>query len=242
MNSRPLVQATPTPVSPVRRRTRGSLVRGATVVAVALLAGCVPGRLLGNSAPQAATPPGTEERSDLSDPPPVATPVQDPARPGMMKYQAKSPAQPADYLELPLQLVIPRLGVDAPVIAVGQTPEGAMDVPQQAHQVGWYLHSQRPGLTGNAVFAGHLDWYGVDGVFRRLAELGEGDKIVLRAADGQERAYTVEWRRDYPATSEFVADVFGPLPRQAVTLITCGGRWNPATQRYDRRVVVRARR
>jgi LPXTG-site transpeptidase (sortase) family protein len=154
------------------------------------------------------------------------------------------PMRENSYLAMPLRLAIPRLGVDAPIIAVGLTQEGAMDVPQQAHEVGWYEHSQRPGLKGNAVLAGHLDWYGVSGVFRRLAELVAGDTVAIHGADGQERAYTVEWRRSYAASSAIavVGEVFEPLERAALTLITCGGRWNPATQRYDTRVVVRAGR
>jgi LPXTG-site transpeptidase (sortase) family protein len=153
------------------------------------------------------------------------------------------PKEP-DLLAMPLRLAVPKLGIDAPIIAVGLTPEGAMDVPQRAEEVGWYEHSQRPGLRGNAVLAGHLDWYGVDGVFRRLAELEQGDAIVVRAADGQERTYAVEWRRSYPAGNAIavVGEVFEQLGRAALTLITCGGRWNSASQRYDLRVVVRAGR
>ena len=145
---------------------------------------------------------------------------------------------------MPLRLVIPRLAIDAPIIAVGLTQDGAMDVPQQASDVGWYEYSQRPGQKGNAVLAGHLDWYGVNGVFWRLAEAQVGDAVIIRGADRQERAYHVEWRRSYPAGDgvAVVGEVFEPLERASLTLITCSGRWNPAAQRYDARVVVRAGR
>lgn len=162
---------------------------------------------------------------------------------GPTTYRATGPARAAAPFELPLRLVIPKLGVDAPIIAVGLTREGGMDVPQQAHEVGWYQHSERPGHRGNAVLAGHLDWYGVSGVFRRLAQMEGDDRLVIISSDGQERLYTVEWQREFLASNAIavVGEVFEPLERAVLTLITCGGRWNALTQRYDSRVVVRAR-
>jgi LPXTG-site transpeptidase (sortase) family protein len=147
-----------------------------------------------------------------------------------------------DYMELPLRLAIPRLRVDAPVIAVGLTPQLAMDVPQRAEEVGWYEYSTRPGMKGNSILAGHLDWLGQPGVFRQLAEMKQGDTVTIRGADGQERTYAVEWNREWPFVTAPIGTVFEDVDRPALTLITCGGRWNATTQRYDTRVVVRAYR
>jgi sortase (surface protein transpeptidase) len=165
------------------------------------------------------------------------------AEPGFVTYVAQSaPAKQVDHLELPLRLAVPRIGIDGLVVAVGLTRDGAMDVPQRPEDVGWYQYSARPGMKGNAVMAGHLNWYGKDGVFRRLAELGPGDSVVVRAADGEEREYGVEWHQEWPLTAAPVGKIFEPLESPALTLITCGGRWNPATQLYDTRVVIRAKR
>jgi len=179
-----------------------------------------------------------------SSPPPdgaTSTPSSVPV-PAVVTYVADTPARMAAPLALPLRLVVPRLGVDAPIVAVGLTHDGAMDVPQHAGEVGWYQYSARPGTKGNAILAGHLDWYGVEGVFRRLVELGKGDAVVVRAADGQERPYAIEWLREFDVASAPVAEIFEPLAVPALTLITCSGRWNPLTRRYDRRVVARAQR
>lgn len=165
--------------------------------------------------------------------------------PAAITYVAPTPARPrvtVDYMELPLRLAIPRLEVDAPVVSVGLTPERAMDVPQRADQVGWYEYSARPGMKGNSVLAGHLDWNGQPGVFRRLSDMRRGDSVAVRGADGQERSYTVEWTNEWPLATAPVGTVFEPVEQPALTLITCGGRWNTATQRYDTRVVVRALR
>ena len=165
--------------------------------------------------------------------------------PASITYSAATPARPrvtVDYMELPLRLSIPRLGVDAPVISVGLTPEKAMDVPQRADQVGWYEYSARPGMKGNSILAGHLDWFGQPGVFRRLIDMRKGGTVAVRGADGQERPYTVDWANEWPLSSAPVGTIFEPVEQPALTLITCGGRWNQATQRYDTRVVVRALR
>ena len=161
--------------------------------------------------------------------------------PAAITYVASAPAKPrVDYMELPLRLSIPRLGVDAPVISVGLTPQMAMDVPQRADQVGWYEYSARPGMKGNSILAGHLDWNGQPGVFRRLSDMRAGDNVAVRGADGQERVYSVEWTNEWPLATAPVGTIFEPVEQPALTLITCGGRWNATTQRYDTRVVVRA--
>lgn len=172
---------------------------------------------------------------------PTATPAPD-SGPGVLTFQAPAATRVVDHLELPLRLAIPKLKVDAPIIAVGLTAEGAMDVPRRADEVGWYEFGTRPGMKGNAVLAGHLDWYGADGVFRRLADLNGGDTVVIRAANGDERPYGVEWKQEYAVGNAPMAKVFEWQTSAALTLITCGGRWNAAARLYETRIVVRCQR
>lgn len=187
----------------------------------------------------ACAAPGQQPRRPVATPKPTATPDTGPA---LLTFQASGNVRKPDNLVMPLRLAIPRIGVDAPVIAVGLTPEGAMDVPKRAGDVGWYEYSPRPGLPGNAVLAGHLDWQGVTGVFNRLLELRPGDAVAIRTGDGQDRGYRVQWHEEYQVNSAPVERIFEAWPSPALTLITCGGRWNPATRRYDTRVVIRALR
>lgn len=127
-------------------------------------------------------------------------------------------------------------------MAVGVAPSGAMDVSQRAEDIGWYQLGPRPGSRGNAVLAGHLNWQGKVGVFAPLCEMRRGDLVAVRAADGETRAYHTQWIEEYPADNAPVAKVFEPLDDPALTLITCGGYWNPATRRCSTRVVARATR
>jgi hypothetical protein len=207
-----------------RTFSRRSLALAAlSAAAIPGLAACAPGSLKAGAAE-----PAPEPELEYFPPPEVQT--------------AATPRPRVDYMELPLRVTIPRLGVDAPVIAVGLTPQMAMDVPQRGDEIGWYEYSTRPGMKGNSILAGHLDWAGKPAVFQKLIDLKQGDPVAIRGADGQERSFKVDWNRQWPLVSAPIGAIFEPLEQSALTLITCGGRWNPSTQRYDTRIVVRASR
>ena len=57
--------------------------------------------------------------------------------------EAVAPAPPA----LPVAVEAPRVGLSAPLVAVGQTPGGALDVPGFG-TAGWYQHSVVPRREG----------------------------------------------------------------------------------------------
>src|SRR6266571_3073450 len=93
----------------------------------------------------------------------------------------------------PYNLVIERLGVDAPVNEFGldansipQVPTG----PDAAQIVAWYDFSAKPGLGSNAVFAGHVTWNG-RAVFYDLPSIAAGDVVKLRGTTGTEVVYKI---------------------------------------------------
>src|SRR5712691_4247689 len=112
---------------------RKSLV--ALSLGLCLLTSCVVQR------PAAAEPPRLPSESvaasvgasaAASAPPPSVAASPPPA-------SAAPPAStPASRPALPKQLLIPAIHVDAPVERVGTTPEGAMDVPREWNDVGWF--------------------------------------------------------------------------------------------------------
>ncbi len=106
------------------------------------------------------------------------------------------------------------------------------------------LISALPGGGGNAVFAGHVTWYG-DAVFRHLEDLVAGDSIVLRGANGVELAYRVSVNTVVEPTIEAVQRWMGPADGDVITLITCAGTFtwtgDPVQGgEYDKRQIVRA--
>ncbi len=225
-------ETTPTP-PPSRwddKRTRRALIGGSAGLAALLGAGSV--LVVRNGLPWSRKAPATQTASA-----PAPTPV-----PGIKTWSSTAKAKTIDHLELPLYMAIPSIGVDAPVVAVGLTNDGSMDVPKRAGEIGWFEYSPRPGLRGNSILAGHLDWQGAPGVFNKLASAKSGDRVIIRGADGVEHKYDVEWHREFPADGAAPKVVFEPMVAYGLTLITCGGKWNPVSRRYDSRVVVRALR
>ncbi|MER5400529.1 class F sortase [Streptomyces sp. NPDC002599] len=150
------------------------------------------------------------------------------ARPGGASTAAEPAAKPARALgrSVPVGLRIPAIGVDTPLIRLGLAPDGSVQVPPiTAHdRAGWYRHSPTPGQKGPSVILGHVTVgsYG-DGVFRHLARLRHGDRIVVRLENGGSAGFTVGDVRTV-AKADFPADaVYGDVDRPELRLITCGG-------------------
>lgn len=154
---------------------------------------------------------------------------------------AGAPAPPLG--DQPFHVVIERIGVDAPVAAFGLEPDGMPQVPYQGDLVAWYTFSAAPATGENAVLAGHVTWNG-DAVFKRLDELQEGDRIVLRGEQYGELIYRVSEVTLVEPTLEAAQEWMGKAGADVLTLITCGGtRFETDTAAgadYTHRQIVRA--
>jgi sortase (surface protein transpeptidase) len=143
----------------------------------------------------------------------------------------------------PVRLRIPRISVDAPVGEYGIDLEtGQMDVPANVSEVGWYRFGPKPGETGSAVLAAHVDLEGYGpGVFFDLEVLEPGDRIEIVYADDTRRTFEVETRATYLKDGLPLDVIFSREGPPALTLITCGGDFNSSISSYDSNVVVYAR-
>lgn len=149
-------------------------------------------------------------------------------RPGSGPPAAPVPAGRARALRrsVPVRLQIPAIGVDTPVIRLGLEPDGRVQVPPvTAHdRAGWYRNSPTPGCTGPSVILGHVTVgaYG-DGVFRHLARLRLGERIVVRLENGTAAVFAVSAVRTV-AKADFPAEqVYGDVDRPELRVVTCGG-------------------
>lgn len=141
------------------------------------------------------------------------------------------------------RLVIPRVGIDAPVVTLGIDGDGVMQSPSNAYDVAWYDFSTRPGFGSNAVFSGHVDYHDVGpAVFWELRHLQAGDIVEVRLADGTIYQYSVTALECLPVDTAPIGEIVGPTPNEVVTLITCCGEFNYSTRQYSHRLVVRAER
>lgn len=117
-----------------------------------------------------------------------------------------------------------------------------MQTPDDPYNVAWYTFTAPPGVSGNAVFAGHVDYASVGkAVFWDLWKLKQGDDITYTAPDGQTFRYRVT-RTITAGSNDAANDYVGPTPTEIITLITCIGNFNPATASYDQRLIVQADR
>jgi hypothetical protein len=141
----------------------------------------------------------------------------------------------------PVWLTIPALGVKAPIVNLGLNRNGTLQVPSSTTVVGWYTNSPRPGATGSAVIAGHVDSRSGPGVFFWLRTMHRGERIYVRRADGTLAVFTVTAVRTYAKARFPTAMVYGPVPDAELRLITCGGTFDYARGSYLSNVVVYAR-
>ena len=143
------------------------------------------------------------------------------------------------------RMIIDRISVNAPVSVKGVDAKGQRQLPNGPTDVAWYNFSADPGIAGNAVFSGHVDYidYGA-AVFWRLKELQAGDTIRVKMKDGVEYRYRVVITEVLEADFDTnqLRDILGPSTKEIVTLITCEGAFNSRTGDYNLRRVVRAER
>jgi sortase (surface protein transpeptidase) len=141
----------------------------------------------------------------------------------------------------PVVVSIPAIGLNATVIPVGiDQPTGSMQIPADIRTVGWYRYGSAPNQPGSTLLVGHVDSDAQGaGAFFRLQALNPGATIAVRTASGSIVAYRVVARRLYPK-SGLPANIFTGSGSPTLTLITCGGAFDPVTRHYAENVVIYA--
>jgi sortase family protein len=142
----------------------------------------------------------------------------------------------------PVWIAIPAIGVSAPVVPLGLDRTGALEVPRDFADTGWWTGGARPGERGPAVIAGHVDSSTGPAVFFRLGELRSGDAITVERVDGSSVRFRVERSGRYPKDRFPTAQVYGSTRAPALRLITCSGTFDRATGHYLDNTVVYAGR
>jgi hypothetical protein len=168
----------------------------------------------------------------------------------------------AEPVEVPLELQIPSLQVNAPVLGVGLTSGNEMDAPKGPindpvwHKAFWYRGSGLPGESGTATIAGHVnDPLGRPEIFANLQDLLPGDLIIIHYTRSnvdisfivdQVKVYSLKESSDPAVLAQIygAGPVNGTEPQPALdglshlTLITCAG--NIVNGQFDHHVVVYA--
>lgn len=116
---------------------------------------------------------------------------------------------PTPSPEQAIQMTIPALSVDAPVV------QG--DGWEQLKQgIGQHLGTANPGQNGNAVFSAHNDVFGE--IFRYLDQLQPGDEIIIHT---NLRSYTYVIENDSQVVEPTFVQVMDSTGDASLTLISC---------------------
>jgi hypothetical protein len=140
----------------------------------------------------------------------------------------------------PVRVVIPSIGVRAPVIPLGLNEDRTLEVPTDFGDTGWWTGGPRPGERGPAVIAGHVDSTSGPAVFYRIGELRPGAAILVVGRDGKRVRFEVDRTEQYPKSNFPTARVYGPTPGPTLRLITCSGDFDESSGHYIDNTVVYA--
>ncbi len=199
----------------MRRRVGNTAIAAVTAAALCSGAWLLAGGARGDAPPQ----PSAAEARSARTAPGAAAPALPPSPPDRVR--------------------VPAIGVDAPLMGLGLTPSGSLDVPpaEQKNLAGWYEAGTTPGERGTAILAGHVDNADGPAVFYRLGALKKGAVIEVDRRDGGVAVFTVDAVRVYAARDFPDAKVYGAAARPELRVITCGGPYSRTTG-YEGNVVV----
>ncbi|GAA2903811.1 hypothetical protein GCM10010517_69840 [Streptosporangium fragile] len=140
----------------------------------------------------------------------------------------------------PVTVVVPRAGVNAPVVQVDSELDGSVEVPSlyRANLAGWDRLGPTPGENGSAVILGHLDTKTGPAVFARLSQVRRGDAVVVLRDDGTAVVFRVSAVERVRKAAFPVKKVYQVLPYPAIRLVTCGGRYDFDRHSYEDNLIV----
>lgn len=154
------------------------------------------------------------------------------------------PSAVADIIS-PNRIEIPKIHASAPIIPVGTTADGELDVPLNPHVVGWWQYGAKPGATvGTAILAGHINYAGVTGAMATIGQLNPGDEVFVfgkqNADSRHEVRFTVTGVRTYHKTHLPYKEIFDQHSAGRIVIVTCGGPFDASTGNYLDNIVVYA--
>ena len=151
-------------------------------------------------------------------------------------------------------LVIPSLGVDAPLVATGATGSvgtAALSIPSDVHTVAWWdgvvrdgdrtvqEAAPKPGQPGVALLAGHIDSATAGpGALYDLKDLAPGALVEVIDSDQQVSTWRVSTPPETTLKTALPPSLWVTTGPPRLALVTCGGPFDVATGHYLDNVIV----
>jgi sortase (surface protein transpeptidase) len=143
---------------------------------------------------------------------------------------------------VPVEVEVPAVDISAPVVPLGLTDGGALEVPQEASTAGWWAAGPEPGERGAAVITAHVDSLAGPAAFFTLADASSGDKVLVHRRDASTATFVIDRLGQHPKAEFPTQQVYGKTPVPTLRLITCGGIFNESTSHYRDNIVAYATR
>jgi LPXTG-site transpeptidase (sortase) family protein len=139
--------------------------------------------------------------------------------------------------DTPERVIIPSIGLNAPIQDVGINALGQMDVPSASTKnVGWYEGGTVPGNMGSAVLDAH-----VIAAFANLYKVKVGGHIWIVTTNGTLLDFVVTDSEVNKVSDISPQSVFSENDGRYLNLITCAGKPLKGSSTYDHRLVVYAK-
>jgi sortase (surface protein transpeptidase) len=138
----------------------------------------------------------------------------------------------------PSFIEIPALDVNTEIEKVGRLENGQMGVPKGFDTVGWFGDGAKPGASGNAVMAGHVDSKTGPAVFYKLESLQKGDEVIVKDKEGKTLTFVVTGKEKYDRKTAPVDKIFDYSYGSKLNLITCTGNFDRDEGTHEERLVV----
>ena len=138
----------------------------------------------------------------------------------------------------PVRIVIPSIGVKAPIVPLGLNRDETMQVPRNRRDAGWFRPGPEPGEVGPAVIVGHLATVSGPGVFARLSKLRRGGLITVRLRGGSTVTFVATSMIRVAKSSFPTRRVYARTAQPTLRLITCAGKFNSATGHHSDNYIV----
>jgi LPXTG-site transpeptidase (sortase) family protein len=167
---------------------------------------------------------------------PAVTASPAPVTPGSRRVTEAAPVPTASQTEriegaYTYRVRIPRIGVDAPVVAIQANENRVLDPPRDPSVVGWWSDGAAPGETrGSAVMVGHTVRNQGGGVFDDMGDLSRGDAIEVDESDStlsyRVKSINVLSKEEVARDAE---EIFAQSGAARLVIITCddwdGSAW-----------------
>ncbi|MGH3305880.1 MAG: sortase domain-containing protein [Streptosporangiaceae bacterium] len=182
---------------------------------------------------------------------PRSLPVVASSVPPSVSAQAAAPATTTAKV-VPTRVIVPSIGVNAPVMQLGLCPttrpdedcsgvqSGGLATPLLNAQnlAGWWSGGYAPGQDGPAVIVGHVNSAQAGNlVFANLDKLAAGAAIEITPGN---LWFTVVGTQEVGKGNFPTQQVYGKTPGPTLRLVTCGGSFDAATGHYQDNFIVYA--